>query len=49
MTRPEYSLQYNYKDGEIMEKEAIRRYSLAFKQMVVREYETGASVLGLQL
>ena len=49
MTRPEYSLQYNdYQDGEIMEKEPIRRYSTAFKQMVVREYEAGASVLGLR-
>lgn len=30
-----------------MEKERVRRYSLAFKQMVVREYEDGASIYKL--
>lgn len=30
-----------------MEKEPIRRYSQAFKQQVVREYEAGASVTSL--
>jgi transposase-like protein len=31
-----------------MKKEPIRRYSQAFKQQVVREYEAGASVYSLQ-
>ena len=31
-----------------MKKEPIRRYSQAFKQQVVREYEGGASVYSLQ-
>lgn len=30
-----------------MKKEAIKRYSLAFKQQVVREYEAGASTYSL--
>ena len=31
-----------------MKKEPIKRYSQAFKQQVVREYETGASIYRLQ-
>lgn len=31
-----------------MEREPIRRYSQAFKQQVVREYEAGASINSLQ-
>jgi len=31
-----------------MKKETVRRYSLAFKQQVVREYETGASIYKLR-
>jgi transposase-like protein len=34
-------------DGEEMSTEPIKRYSQAFKQQVVREYEAGASVYGL--
>ncbi|MCB8976378.1 MAG: transposase [Ardenticatenaceae bacterium] len=30
-----------------MKKETVRRYSLAFKQQVVREYEAGASIYSL--
>ena len=32
----------------MMKKESVRRYSQAFKQQVVREYEAGASVYKLQ-
>lgn len=31
-----------------MKKESIKRYSQAFKQQVVREYEAGASIYSLQ-
>lgn len=31
-----------------MKKETVRRYSLAFKQQVVREYEAGASIYSLR-
>jgi transposase-like protein len=37
----------DYQDGETMNKEPIRRYSQAFKQQVVREYEAGASIYQL--
>jgi len=35
-------------DGEKMTKEPIKRYSQAFKQQVVREYEAGASNYSLR-
>jgi transposase-like protein len=35
-------------DGEKMIKEPIKRYSQAFKQQVVREYEAGASNYSLR-
>jgi len=35
-------------DGKNMIKEPIKRYSQAFKQQVVREYEAGASIYSLQ-
>ena len=31
-----------------MKKEAVKRYSQAFRQQVVREYEAGASIYGLR-
>lgn len=31
-----------------MKKETVRRYSLAFKQQVVRKYEAGASIYSLR-
>lgn len=34
--------------GNLMKKETVRRYSLAFKQQVVREYEAGASIYSLR-
>jgi transposase-like protein len=37
----------DHQDGERMNKEPIKRYSQAFKQQVVREYEAGASVYSL--
>jgi len=36
------------KDGEKMIKEPIKRYSQAFRQQVVREYEGGASIYSLR-
>ena len=32
----------------MMKKEQVKRYSQAFKQQVVREYEAGASIHSLQ-
>lgn len=34
--------------GNLMKKETVRRYSLAFKQQVVREYEARASIYSLR-
>jgi transposase-like protein len=34
--------------GNLMQKETVRRYSLAFKQQVVREYEAGVSIYKLR-
>jgi hypothetical protein len=49
MTRPDICLQSQRKGDSVnMEKDVIKRYSIAFKKQVVSEYEAGSSLKSLQ-